>query len=189
VVVTVPKALRLRLARAPGWTTWVGNLAARAIEAWQRRIARQRGLRAPRTGAITFVQRFGGLVNLNVHFHLLVPDGVFVDDDDRLAFAPHPVPTSADVLAILDRIVRRIARRLADTTADALGDGPARTSTQCAPADTAGIWWCPPARRSHLAAHRGIPGERPKPRLNALAAPVTATDAHRAGAAPSGHPG
>lgn len=45
------------------------------------------------------------MVNLNVHFHLLVPDGVFVDDDDRFAFAPHPVPTSADVLAILDRIV------------------------------------------------------------------------------------
>jgi hypothetical protein len=64
-VVTVPKALRLRLARDPGWTTWVGNLAVRAIGAWQRRIARQRGLRAPRTGAITFVQRFGGLVNLN----------------------------------------------------------------------------------------------------------------------------
>ena len=84
----VPKALRLRLARDPGWTTWVGNLAVRAIGAWQRRIARQRGLRAPRTGAITFVPRFGGLVNLNVHFHLLVPDGVFVDDDDRLAFAP-----------------------------------------------------------------------------------------------------
>ena len=49
---------------------------------------------------------------------LLVPDGVFVDDDDRLAFAPHPVPTSADVLAILDRIVRRIARRLADEACD-----------------------------------------------------------------------
>jgi Putative transposase len=49
---------------------------------------------------------------------MLVPDGVFVDDDDRLAFAPHPVPTSADVLAILDRIVRRIARRLADEACD-----------------------------------------------------------------------
>jgi hypothetical protein len=33
------------------------------------------------------------------------------------------------------------------------GDGSARTSTQCAPADTAGIWWCPPARRSHLRTH------------------------------------
>jgi hypothetical protein len=73
----------------------------------------RRGMRAPRTGAITFVQRFGGLVNLNVHFHLVVPDGVFVDADDRLAFALHPVPSSGDVLAILDRIVRRVARRFA----------------------------------------------------------------------------
>jgi len=53
-----------------------------------------------------------GLVNLNVHFHLVVPDGVFVDDKNWLAFALHPVPTSADVVAILDRITRRIARRL-----------------------------------------------------------------------------
>ena len=58
-VFTVPKALRLWLARDPAWTTWVGNLAVRAIGAWQRRVPRQRGLRAPRTGAITFVQRFG----------------------------------------------------------------------------------------------------------------------------------
>ena len=36
----------------------------------------------------------------------------------RLAFALHPVPTSADVLAILDRIVRRLARRLADEARD-----------------------------------------------------------------------
>ena len=59
-----------------------------------------------------------GLVNLNVHFHLVVPDGVFVDDENRLAFALHPVPTSADVVAILERIVRRIARRLADEARD-----------------------------------------------------------------------
>ena len=81
-------------------------------------IARRRGMRAARTGAITFVQRFGGLVNLNVHFHLVVPDGVFVDAEDRLVFALHPVPTSADVLAILDRIVRRVTRRLADEACD-----------------------------------------------------------------------
>jgi Putative transposase len=61
-------------------------------------------------------ERFGGLVNLNVHFHVVVPDGVFGDDGDGLVFVMHPVPTSADVLAILDRIVRRVA-------AEARGDG------------------------------------------------------------------
>jgi hypothetical protein len=28
--------------------------------------------------AVTFVQRFGGALNLNVHFHCVIPDGVFV---------------------------------------------------------------------------------------------------------------
>ncbi len=112
-VFTVPKPLRLVLARNPAWTRWTGALVVRAIGAWQRRVARKRGLPTPRTGAVTFVQRFGGLVNLNVHFHLVVPDGVFVDDDQGLRFELLPVPTNADVLAILDRLLRRIARRLA----------------------------------------------------------------------------
>jgi len=30
------------------------------------------------TEPVTFVQRLGGLVNLNVHFHLVVPDGRLV---------------------------------------------------------------------------------------------------------------
>lgn len=67
-VFTVPKPLRLVLARDPAWTRWTGTLVVRAIAAWQRRVARKRGLPAPRTRAVTFVQRFGGLVNLNVRF-------------------------------------------------------------------------------------------------------------------------
>ena len=103
-VFTVPKPLRLVLAREPAWTSWVGGLVVRAICAWQRRVARKRGLRTPLTGAVTYVQRFGGLVHLNVHFHLVVPDGVFVDGDEGLRFEMLPVPTNANVLAILVRI-------------------------------------------------------------------------------------
>jgi hypothetical protein len=33
------------------------------------------------TGAVTVVQRFGSALNLNVHFHLLFLDGVYVNDD------------------------------------------------------------------------------------------------------------
>jgi len=95
-VFTVPKRLRLRLARDPAWASWCGTLAVRAIGAWQRRVARARGVVSPKTGAVTFVQRFGGLVNLNVHFHLVVPDGVLVDDGEGLGFVMHPVPTSHD---------------------------------------------------------------------------------------------
>ena len=48
------------------------------------------------------MQRFGGLVNLNVDFHLLVPDGVFAEAGDGLTFVRLPAPTGADLLAILD---------------------------------------------------------------------------------------
>jgi hypothetical protein len=55
-VLSVPKPLRLRLARDPAWTSWVGGLIVRAVGVWQRRVARARGVGAPLTGAITFVQ-------------------------------------------------------------------------------------------------------------------------------------
>jgi Putative transposase len=28
-------------------------------------------------GAVTLIQRFGSALNLNVHFHILIPDGVY----------------------------------------------------------------------------------------------------------------
>src|SRR5271170_302113 len=142
-VITVPKPLRLVLARDPAWTSFVGNACVRAIGAWQRRIARVHGHGASRSGAVLFVQRFGGLVNLNVHFHIVVPDGVFVDDGDGLRFEMHPVPTSADLLAILDRIVRRVARRLAaDARDDDDADAPPDVLAQVQ-AEAAATWRSP----------------------------------------------
>jgi hypothetical protein len=96
---------------------------------------------------VVFSQRFGGLVNLNVHFHLVVPDGVFVDDGDQLRFVILPVPTNQDVLAILDRIVRRVARRLAaevsdDDNAPAMSDLLAQVQ-----AEAAATWRAPSESR------------------------------------------
>ena len=73
-VLTVPKWLRLRLAREATSASWVNRLVVQAIAAWQRRRARARGIRNAQTGSITFVQRFGGLLQLSVHYHLVVPD-------------------------------------------------------------------------------------------------------------------
>src|SRR5262245_17157957 len=44
-------------------SSWVGNLVVRAIGTWQRRVARARGVVAPKTGAAMFVQRFTEIPN------------------------------------------------------------------------------------------------------------------------------
>lgn len=54
-----------------------------------------------RTGSVTAIQRFGGALNINVHFHSLVPDGVWTEDpDSRLVFRSLRPPTRAEVSAL-----------------------------------------------------------------------------------------
>ena len=96
-----------------------GHLFTRAIFAWQRRKARLGGVTDPRTGGVTAVQRFGGAINLNVHFHTLVPDGVFsVQGDGPAGFVPLSPPSDEELTAILERIVRRTAKALAGHEAE-----------------------------------------------------------------------
>ena len=42
--------------------------------------ARDDGVERGRGSAVVVIQRFGGALNLNVHFHALVPDGVFAGE-------------------------------------------------------------------------------------------------------------
>ena len=84
----------------------------RTLYAYQRRMARRAGHRGAKCASVTFVQRFGGAVNSNVHFHVLAPDAVFVPgetEDDVLRVVPLPVPEDKDILGILDKVVRRVS--------------------------------------------------------------------------------
>jgi len=114
-----PFRLRFRLARDPDLVSAVLGIFLAAVFAWQRRRARRQGFRG-QPGAVTFVQRFGGLAaNLNVHFHSIVPDGLF-ERDAQGAWRLRPLepPTDEEVAAITRRIVRRVTRRLARKTSD-----------------------------------------------------------------------
>lgn len=51
----------------------------RAVFGFLRRRLCERGV-AGRGGAVVVLQRFGGALNLNVHLHALVLDGVFACD-------------------------------------------------------------------------------------------------------------
>ena len=83
----------------------------RAILGFLRRRARDAGIADGRSGAVTIVQRFGGALNTNIHFHALVLDGVFAQEGDVLRFHRGPAldATAVDeVLATVEAYLRRL---------------------------------------------------------------------------------
>jgi hypothetical protein len=59
------------------------------------------------------MQRAGGALNVNVHFHTLVLDGVFTEaPEGALTFHPAPGPSDAEVAAALATIRHRVQRLL-----------------------------------------------------------------------------
>ncbi|MCA1651715.1 MAG: transposase [Acidobacteria bacterium] len=56
------------------------------------------------------VRRFGGALNLNIHLHALVLDGVFANDGGAVRFHPVPRLTREDVAEVVALIARRVTR-------------------------------------------------------------------------------
>lgn len=91
----------------------------RTLFAWQRRRGRALGIRDGQTGAVTFVQRFGGALNLHPHAHSLLPDGLFVPGtEDLLTFVPLPEPTTEEI----EELTLKVARRLTTVVQRLCGD-------------------------------------------------------------------
>ncbi len=66
-----------------------------------------------RTGAVALIQRFGSALNLNIHFHMLFLDGVYVDRLDGSArFRWVSSPTTQELTQLLQTIARRVGRYL-----------------------------------------------------------------------------
>ena len=121
-VLSLPRWARFLLARDPMLITASLDITLRTIFARQRRLVRRAGARAPRSGAITFVQRFGGALNLNVHFHCVIPDGVFVRESGNVRFVMQAPASDEEVAAVLRRIVVRLVRLLRPWLASAEDD-------------------------------------------------------------------
>jgi hypothetical protein len=66
-----------------------------------------------RTGAVTLIQRFGSALNLNIHFHMLFLDGVYVDQLNGAArFRWVKSPSSAEITRLAHTIAHRVGRFL-----------------------------------------------------------------------------
>ena len=112
-VLSLPFELRYRLAWDHTLCRAVLAVYTRALQGFYRKRAKASGHRDGRTGTVTVIQRFGGALNLNVHFHTLAVDGVFVrEPDGSLSFTATKAPTDEEVEALLGVIRSRVLRLL-----------------------------------------------------------------------------
>jgi hypothetical protein len=108
-VLSLPFALRYRLAYDATMLGKVLAVLTRTVFGSYRRRAREVGIDHAQSGAVTFIQRFGGSLNLNVHFHMLALDGVYAPGrEDQPEFFPLRAPDDEEVARIASALAKRI---------------------------------------------------------------------------------
>lgn len=132
-VLSFPFQVRYLLAKNPRHITRVLKITLRVIDGFYKKqggkVHREKKLK---TGAVTAIQRFGGSVNLNVHFHALIPDGVFhvnksADGTPTETFMRTSGPQNQDVKQLVEILAKRILsyfkrQGLLDGTSDHLNE-------------------------------------------------------------------
>jgi len=140
-VLSLPHRLRYVLTWDQALCRAVSGVFVRAGLGFLRRRARQAGVPSGRPstgaqgapsrvegrgGAVAIIQRFGAALNLNVHVHALVLDGVYVEEGGILQFHEAPSPADDEMDRLLGTIDRRVHRLLARRgVLDDLGEGSA----------------------------------------------------------------
>ena len=116
-VISFPWVVRYLLARRPALCRAVRRIFLRAVFGFYRARAAEEGIEGGRSGAVNRVQRFGSSVNLNIHFHALVLDGVYTAASSLAPPVFHEACELFDddverlVETIRDRVLRLLRRR------------------------------------------------------------------------------
>lgn len=113
-VLSFPMPIRFILARHSKHQTKCLTIVHRAITAFIRQKAKQKGFRSKlHPGAVTLIQRFGGSLNLNLHFHMLFLEGGYYETESQ---GPKywwvDPPTDAEVGELVKLIAFRVIRYL-----------------------------------------------------------------------------
>lgn len=136
-VLSLSRPLRYRLAYDAGLSSAALAIFLRAVFAWLRRRSKRAGIANGHPGAVSFIQRFGSSINLNLHFHSLVLDGVYTERDGQAVFRPLPPPLDRDIRALCKTIARRTTRLLSrrglsDDAPDSLAEEEPLLAEVCA---------------------------------------------------------
>nr|NIV47353.1 IS91 family transposase [Gammaproteobacteria bacterium]NIW36531.1 IS91 family transposase [Gemmatimonadota bacterium] len=111
-VLSVPYPLRFLFASRPEVMGRVLGIVYRVIAA---HLISKAGLSRKRaqSGAVTLIQRFGSALNLNIHFHMLFLDGVYVEGaEGAVRFRSVKAPTHAELTRLTHTLARRVGRCL-----------------------------------------------------------------------------
>ncbi len=114
-VLSLPFPLRFLLANQPALITPVLKCIAHGIE---KAIIKKSGFtqKTAQTGAVTFIQRFGSALNLNIHFHMLFLDGVYLKNNTaKSQFVAIKAMTASQLNQLLSDISHKIIAQLEQT--------------------------------------------------------------------------
>ena len=114
-VLVVPKRLRYFINHQPDLAGQLSKIFAREIN----RFLCRDNIGTP--AQLHFIQRFGGALNLHVHVHAVISDGVFnlkssTTGRRELTFTPVPPPTVEQLAGIVTAIRKKLIRRVARTS-------------------------------------------------------------------------
>lgn len=111
-VATFPYALRYWMAASRKLTSMVHRRVSSMIQLYYTHKAEERGIKAPVAGGVTFVQRFGSALNLNVHFHTVALDGVYSVAGPKPIFFHLPGPSDEEVEGIVAAVAHAVMQDL-----------------------------------------------------------------------------
>jgi hypothetical protein len=116
-VVSVPIQLRYWRASSEDLTAMVHTIIRTTIGQYYVNKAVTRGFERAnmQPESVTFIQRFGSAINLNLYFHCVFLEGVYLDRTEAgltPRFVTGEPPTEADIAAVITKISHRVMRKL-----------------------------------------------------------------------------
>src|SRR5262247_2636323 len=116
-VVSVPIPLRYWMAASQDLTATVHTIIRTTIGQHYVNKEVTRGLERATVhpGSVTFLQRFGSALNVNLHCHCIFMEGVYLDRTAaglKPRFVQAAPPTDTDIAAVIQKISRRVIRKL-----------------------------------------------------------------------------
>ncbi len=110
-VLSFPYKLRYLMAHDAKLTNRILSIYIGALGSFLKKRAKRSGIKNAKFGSVTFIQRFGSALNLNVHFHTLLTDGVFHKKaDGTFEFLRLPAPSQEELYSLVTKIRDKVLR-------------------------------------------------------------------------------